>query len=149
MTLHNLPLHKNPPLRENLPSRDRKGAVSLALLTLALAATAHAAGTAAWEMNNYQDFVKGRFDGISLTRDGRLTLAPKLDTVFTSDQPAIWSVLQAPDGTLYAATGHRGRVYRIPKSGAASVLWTAEEPEVFALALDSKGALYAATSPDL
>ena len=72
-------------------------------LLLSLAAlTAHAGGTATWEMNNYADFVQGRFAGISLNRDGRLRLAPKLDTLFSSDQPVIWSVAQSKDGTLYA-----------------------------------------------
>ena len=36
--------------------------------------------------------MKGKFDGVSLGRDGRLSLAPKLDTFFTSEQPVIWSV---------------------------------------------------------
>ena len=34
-------------------------------------------------------------------RDGRLTLAPKLETVFSSGQPAVWSMVQASDGSLY------------------------------------------------
>ena len=105
-------------------------------------------GTTAWEMNSYDDFVKGRFDGVSLSREGRLSLAPKVETIFTSDQPVIWSVAQAPDGTLYAATGHRGRVFRIDGSGRRSLLWTADQPEIFALAVDPKGVLYAGTSPD-
>ena len=31
-------------------------------------------GTTAWEMNSYTDFVRGRFDGVSLSREGRLSL---------------------------------------------------------------------------
>jgi hypothetical protein len=119
-----------------------------AAFALALAAAAFASGTASWEMNSYSDFIRGRFDGLSLSREGRLTLAPKMDTVFTSDQPVIWSVAQAADGTLYAATGHRGRVYRIDRSGKASLLWTAGQPEVFAVTVDRAGAVYAGTSPD-
>jgi len=113
-----------------------------------LAPIAFASGTTVWEMNSYSDFVRGRFQGVSLSRDGRLSLAPKLDTVFSSDQPVIWSVAPGPDGSLYAATGHRGRVYRIDRGGKATLLWTAEQPEVFALAVDRSGALYAGTSPD-
>ncbi len=119
-----------------------------AALVAALAAYALASGTQAWEMNSYSDFVRGRFDGISLSREGRLSLAPKLETVFTSGQPVIWSVAEAPDGTLYAGTGHRGRVYRIDRTGKSSLLWTAEQPEVFAVAVDRGGAVYAGTSPD-
>ena len=107
-----------------------------------------ASGTVAWEMNSYSDFVRGRFDGISLSREGRLSLAPKLDTVWASDQPVVWSLAQGRDGSLYSATGHRGRVYRIDRAGKATLLWTAEQPEVFAIAVDSAGVLYAGTSPD-
>ena len=119
-----------------------------AAVAAALAAYAFASGTQAWEMSSYSDFVRGRFDGISLSREGRLSLAPKMETVFTSDQPVIWSVAEAPDGTLYAGTGHRGRVYRIDRAGKGTLLWTAEQPEVFAVAVDRSGAVYAGTSPD-
>jgi hypothetical protein len=119
----------------------------LAGASLLLAAGAGAAGTSAWEMNSYQDFIRGRFQGVSLSRDGRVMLSPALDVLFSSDQSVVWSAVEAPDG-IYAATGHRGRLYRIDKSGKASLVWTADEPEIFSLAVDSKGTLYAATSPD-
>jgi hypothetical protein len=106
------------------------------------------ATTATWEMNTYLDFLKGRFQGVSLDRDGRLMLAPKLETVFSSGQPTIWSIAQAPDGSIYAGTGHRGRVFRITPSGSSTLVWTADEPEVFAVALDADGTLYAASSPE-
>jgi len=115
---------------------------------LICAASVRASSPTAWELNSYRDFLAGRLSGLSLTRDGRLMLGPATETLFASDQPIIWSVVQAPDGTLYAGTGHRGRVFRIDPAGKASLLWTADQPEVFALALDSQGALYAATSPD-
>ena len=99
-------------------------------------------------MASFSDFIKGKFDGVSLGRDGRLSLAPKLDTFFTSEQPVIWSVATGPDGAVYAATGHRGRVFRIDQTGAAKPIWTAERPEVFAIAVDKRGVLYAASSPD-
>jgi WD40 repeat protein len=108
----------------------------------------NAATTATWEMNTYQDFLKGRFHGISLDRDGRLTLAPKLEAVFSSGQPTIWSIARAQDGTIYAGTGHRGRVYQITAAGASNLIWTSDQPEIFAVAVDPDGVLYAATSPD-
>ena len=120
----------------------------LLISTIGLPLALCASGTTVWEMNSYPDFIRGRFDGMSLSRDGRLSLAPKVETLFSSDQPVIWSVAQGPDGSLYAATGHRGRVYRIDPSGKSSLLWAAEQPEVFAIAVDRSGAVYAATSPD-
>lgn len=107
-----------------------------------------ASSTTTWEMNTYQDFIHGRFQGISLNRDGTLMLAPKMESIFSSDQPVVWALAEAPDGSLYVGTGHRGRLYRVDKSGKSTVVWTAEQPEIFAVAVDAKGAVYAATSPD-
>ena len=107
-----------------------------------------ASSTTAWEMNSYADFIRGKFDGIALSRDGRITLGPKMDPLFTSDQPVIWAVAEAPDGSLYAATGNRGRVYKIDSAGKSSLLWTAPEPEVFAIVAGKDGSVYAGTSPD-
>lgn len=128
--------------------RGAKLAGSCALLALVITSTALASSTSTWEMTSFSDFIKGKFDGVSLNRDGRLSLAPKLDTLFTSEQPVIWSLATAPDGALYAATGHRGRVFRIEPNGASKVVWTADRPEIFAIAIDKSGILYAASSPD-
>ncbi len=98
-------------LMRSLPRRRRAVQSCAAVALLAASATLlFASATTAWEMTTYADFIRGRFSGVSLSRDGRLSLSPKVDTIFTSDQPVIWSVAQAPDGTLYAATGNRGRV---------------------------------------
>ncbi len=107
-----------------------------------------AATTQTWELNNYQDFVHGRLNGLTLTRDGRLKLGPKLEEVFSSDQAEIWSLVRGPDGTLYAGTGNRGRLYQIDSTGKSTLLWTSDQPIIFALAVDSRGVLYAGTSPD-
>jgi hypothetical protein len=125
----------------------RRAALAAALAVL-IAPSVFPSGTTAWEMTSYADFVKGRFDGVSLSREGRVSLAPKVETIFSSDQPVIWSVAQAGDGTLYAATGHRGRLYKIDRAGKSSLLWTADQPEIFAIAVDRKGVVYAGTSPD-
>jgi hypothetical protein len=119
------------------------------LLCVLLAATQMpAATTVSWEMSTYQDFLKGRFSGIALTRDGRLQLAPEVRTLFASDQPAIWAVAKAPSGTLYLGTGHKGRVVEIPRGGTPKTLFTAPEPEIFALTVGQDGAVYAGTSPN-
>ncbi|HTT61094.1 MAG TPA: hypothetical protein VMG35_04605, partial [Bryobacteraceae bacterium] len=118
------------------------------LAGLLMAGSAFASATTAWEMTSYQDFIRGQFQGVSLSRDGRLTLAPKVDTLFSSGQAVVWSVVEGADGVVYVATGHRGRVYQVDPSGSSSLLWTADQPEVFALATDRNGVLYAGTSPD-
>ncbi|MDQ6758735.1 MAG: hypothetical protein M3Z32_02575 [Acidobacteriota bacterium] len=108
----------------------------------------YGATTTTWEMNTYQDFLRGRFSGLALDRDGRLGLAPRLVTLFSSGQSAVWSVAQASDGSLYLGTGHRGRVYKVDQAGTSSLLWSADQPEIFAVAVDPAGVVYAGTSPD-
>ncbi|HLH40221.1 MAG TPA: hypothetical protein VKX39_13815 [Bryobacteraceae bacterium] len=115
---------------------------------LLLIAPAFAATTTTWELAGYHDFLRGTLSGLSLTRDGRLVAGPKMETLFTSDQPEIWSVAQAPDASLYVGTGNRGRLYRIDPGGKNSLVWTADQPEIFAVTVDAKGVVYAATSPD-
>jgi hypothetical protein len=115
---------------------------------LGVAGCLSAATTATWEMNGYNDFVRGKLSGLSLNRDGKLALAPKLDSIFASEQPEIWSIARGADGSLYLGTGHRGKVYRVDPQGKGTLLWTADQPEIFATAVDSKGVVYAGTSPD-
>jgi len=122
--------------------------MKLLWVSLLGAAQVFGASTASWEMSNYQDFSRGRFQGVSLTRDGRVLLSPSLETIFASDQPSIWSVAQTPDGVLYLGTGHRGRVFRVDGPGKSTLLWTAPQPEIFALTAGPDGAVYAGTSPD-
>jgi len=107
-----------------------------------------AASPAAWEMTSYQDFLKGKFAGVALTRDGRVTLAPKLEAVFNADQPAVWSIAQAANDDLWLGTGHQGRLYRVDRAGKSELVFTAPEPEILAVAADSAGRVYAATSPN-
>src|ERR1035437_8287867 len=95
-------------------------ALRMAALTACIAWAASASSSSFWEMSSFTDFIAGKLDGVALSRDGRLTTAPQLDTVFNSGQPVIWSVIQGPAGVIYASTGHRGRVYSIDAPGTAT-----------------------------
>jgi hypothetical protein len=115
---------------------------------IAAAPFVRAATSTVWELNGYQDFLRGRISGLSLTRDGRLIAGPALVPVYSSDQSEIWAIAPAPDGSIYLGTGHRGRLIRVDASGKGSVVWTANESEIFALAVDRAGVVYAGTSPE-
>ena len=131
------------------PGASPRAAVFIASITFA-ACMAFASTSSFWEMSSFTDFIAGKMDSVALSRDGRLSPAPRLDTVFDSGQPVIWSVVPAPghDGSVYAATGHRGRVYRIAPNGTSTLIWTADRPEVFALAVNAQGDVFAASSPN-
>jgi hypothetical protein len=120
----------------------------LALAFCAAAFSATAATSTAWEVTGFTDLLKGRLSGISLTADGALELGPAVRFNATLDQPALWSIVAAPDAAIYASTGHQGKVFRIGSDGRPTLIWTAQQTEVFALAPAANGALYAGTSPN-
>ncbi|MGI9072087.1 MAG: hypothetical protein ACR2JB_12435 [Bryobacteraceae bacterium] len=114
----------------------------------ALALSACAATSTAWEITGYTEFLKGRLSGLSLTADGVVQLGPALRFNANLEQPALWSLAAAPDGSIYVSTGHRGKVFRISPDGKSALAWSAEQSQVFALCVDAKGAVYAGSSPN-
>ena len=120
----------------------------LALAFGSFALTLFAATSTAWEVSGFTDFLKGRFSGLSLTADGILQPGPSVRFETPLNQPALWSLAAAPDGSIYAATGHMGKVFRISPDGNASLVWTSEQPEVFAICIGQNGVLYAGSSPN-
>jgi sugar lactone lactonase YvrE len=77
-----------------------------------------------------------------------LTLAPKLDQVFDTEQPYIWSAAADAVGNIYLGTGHDGRLFRVTPEGKGALLYKAAELDVTALAIAKDGSVFAATSPD-
>src|SRR6476661_8488683 len=68
----------------------------------ALAITASAATSTTWEINGFNDFLKGRLSNLSLSADGLLQLGPAIRSTAALGQPALWSLAPAPDGGVYA-----------------------------------------------
>lgn len=128
------------------PRRSHR-ALSLLSLLLTVASILAAATSQVWETTEYDQFVGGKLENISVQPDGALAIAPALETVFSSDQPLIWTVAAAPDGSLFLGTGHQGNVYRVDPKGKSTLFWSAPEIEVFAIAVAPDGSVFAGTSP--
>ncbi len=101
-----------------------------------------------WELRTREDYLRGKFDGISVSYDGMLALAPKEEKIAAPQEEFYLSVLATADGTTFLGTGHGGKVYRIGKDGKSEVWFQAPEMDVTSLVLDRKGVLYASTSPN-
>jgi sugar lactone lactonase YvrE len=125
----------------------RTCAVALTLISL-LITTAFAGEPAVWEINSRSELLKGEARGVSITDNGVVTLAPRLDRVFDTEQPYIWSTAVDASGNLYLGTGHDGKLFRVTPDGRGSLLYKAAELDFTALAIAKDGALFAATSPD-
>ena len=125
----------------------KTGAVALTLISLFIT-TAFAGEPVVWEINSRAEVLKGEARGVSITDNGVVTLAPRLDRVFDTEQPYIWSTAVDPAGNLYLGTGHDGKLFRVTADGRGALLYKAAELDVTALAIAKDGALFAATSPD-
>ena len=108
---------------------------------------AYAANPTFWQVSNEAEFAKGDVEHLSIDSYGRLTLGPSTSSIYDASAPFLWSMISAPDGSLYVGSGNEGQVYRVDPSGKGSVFFDAEELEVHALAFAPGGGLYAATSP--
>lgn len=116
--------------------------------TCAAAALLHASVPTFWEVATDVDFLAGEVEHLTIDAFGRVTIGPAATPIGEAGAPFVWSIVQAPDRTVYAGTGNDGRVYRIDPDGRTSIYFDAEELEVHAIALAPRGGLYVATSPD-
>ena len=101
-----------------------------------------------WEIRSKDDFLEGKFDGISVSYDGILFLSPEEEKISGPEEEFYLSLLITPDGILYLGTGHGGKIFRIRKGGEPELYFQVPEMDIYCLARDRKGDLYAGTSPN-
>jgi hypothetical protein len=126
--------------------------IRLRALAAALVAAAilplHASSPKFFQAATQNDFLKGDVDNLSIDSNGRLTLGPVTELMYETSAPFLWSMVAAPDGTLFVGTGNEGKVFRIDPQGKGSAFFDAPELEAHAVALAPGGGLYVGTSPD-
>lgn len=101
-----------------------------------------------WEVRSKDDFLKGKFEGISVSFDGILSLSPREEKIEGPSEEFYLSILFTSEKVAYLGTGHEGKIYRIGKDGSSELYFQAPEMDVTCLALDKKGNLFAGTSPN-
>ena len=125
----------------------KRALAGLALVALAVVSL-QAVIPQKWELRSFEEFLNGKFDGISVSSDGWLTLAPKEDRIEGPAEEFYLSLLSATDGTLYLGTGHGGKIYKIDRNNKFELYAQVPEMDVICLAMDRKGVLYAGSSPN-
>lgn len=109
---------------------------------------AFAGETRTWEQSKFDELIKGTAEGIAISSDGGLELAPGFKGLTTTPSAYIWSIAADRDGILYAAAGSPARVYRMTPEGKWIVIFEPQELQVQALAIGKSGAIFVATNPD-
>lgn len=101
-----------------------------------------------WEVRSMDDFLKGKFDRLSVSYEGILSLSPKEEKVEGPAEEFYLSLLLSSEEVLYLGTGHGGKIYRIRKGGKPELYFQVPEMDIYCLTQDKKGNLYAGTSPN-
>ena len=116
------------------------------------AALVQAVETKTWQQAEMADFERGDLTRLSLSSDGRLTLAPALKEIYDPSVTFLWAVARDSKGNLFAGGGGLGgskaKLVEVDGSGKAKKLAEFDALAVQAIAIDAQDRVYAATSPD-
>ena len=123
-------------------------AIAGSLLAVTALGLALSAAPAFWVTATQAEFLKGRVEHVTVDTFGRATLGPSLSLLADPATAVVWSLATDAAGSLYAGTGHDGRVFKLPPTGAPTVWFDSAEPEVHAMTAAPGGGLFVATSPE-
>ena len=123
------------------------GRVLLVAAALSAELVALAAVPTFWRVESQADFLAGDTDGVSISSEGTVSLAPAAQVLGETTDPQLWSLASDRDGVVYAGSGNDGRIYKVDASGTMNVFVDTNELQVHALVVDRRGNLYAGTSP--
>ncbi|HVE59791.1 MAG TPA: hypothetical protein VNB22_23465 [Pyrinomonadaceae bacterium] len=115
---------------------------------LLCAFSAEASEPSIWSVNSRADVLKGDSRGVSIDDNGVISLAPKLNETFRTEQPYVWASAVDAAGNVYLGTGGDGKVFKVDASGKGTLFADLAELNVSALAIGKAGEIYAATLPD-
>ena len=104
--------------------------------------------TRRWRQSTYEEFQRGKAQGVAVRSDGHLELAPKFSLLADADASYLWSLKTDANGMLYAGGGSPAKVFQFEGSGKPKIVFESTDLLVQSIAFDGKGALYVATSPD-
>jgi len=104
--------------------------------------------TRRWRQSTYEEFQRGKAQGVAVRSDGHLELAPKFSLLADADASYLWSLKTDANGMLYAGGGSPAKVFKFEGSGKPKIVFESTDLLVQSIAFDGKGALYVATSPD-
>jgi WD40 repeat protein len=147
ITFKNLP-PESPRVKFHFNLRPYRTFLTCLVLVVACALVARAEHTRRWRSSTYEEFLKGKANGVAVRSDGRLELAPKFALIADADASYLWSLRTDPKGVLYAAAGSPAKVFRFDTAGKPTAVFDSGDLSAQAIAFDPRGNLYVGTSPD-
>lgn len=121
-----------------------------ALLTLTSIATA--VETKSWVHAGQTDFERGTLENLSLSSDGRITLAPIFREVADPSVAYLWALASDSKGNVYTGGGGPGnsssKLIAVDSAGKSRLLAELPGLQIQSIAIDKQNRVYAATAPD-
>jgi len=121
--------------------------VSQVLLLAAISPIASAQGTKLWNQSRFDEFEKGRPDGVAIRSDGSIIPGPKVTAVASTPSTYVWAVAADSAGNAYLATGSPATVLKVAPDGKSTKIFETKDLTVQAIAIGPDGSIYAATLP--
>ena len=111
------------------------------LITLLAAFPATAVQTSHWNHTGEADFKKGSMHNVVATNLGDVKLSRAVKTVLEENAKvsAVYAMVEAADGTIYAATGPHGVLLKVKDDKATHVMDFEDNSSIFSLLIDAKG----------
>ena len=105
--------------------------------------------TSIWEQSSQKNFEAGTLKDVSVTSEGEVLLAQKIDQFAEiQEEIYVWCLAEDSKGNVYAGTGNQGKIYRIASDGQSSLFYDSPEVSILSLTVDANDNIYAGTGPD-
>jgi hypothetical protein len=114
---------------------------------LMVAVSSQAAKVKVWQQNTAANYDKAQLKNAVVSSEGTLRLSRQLKPLTGLDASHVWDVIEDKDGSLIAATGDEGKIYKITADGKATLIYKADDSQILCLAAGSDGSVYAGTGP--
>src|SRR5688572_6733756 len=114
----------------------------------AMVATSLGVTTSNWTPTAESDFKSGTFDNVVATNLGDLKLSRAVRMLLQQNPKvsSVNSLVQAPDGAIYAGTGPHGQLLKIAGDKVTELATIEGATHLFALAMDKDGGLLIGTA---
>ncbi len=129
--------------------RDRVSFAATVLIFFSGAfATAWGSKVETWKVESQAAFFKGKRERVIVSDTGRVRLSLGLagDNAKGLSARRVWKLVRTSDGSIYAATGDEGKVFKlVPKTDAWTIALDAADTQIFSLAVLPDGKVMAGT----
>ncbi len=126
--------------------------IKIAVVCALACAPAFAVDTRTWTQADMAGFDKGSLTGLSMSSEGKMTVAPAAKEIFDASTAFLWAVARDSKGNIYTGGGGLGatkvKLFAVDPKGTVKTLAELDGIAIQAIAIDAMDRVYAATSPD-